>query len=81
MKKFKNISTGFFSIFLIFSIWFFCKSLTASQENVKQKELEKYLKTAKIGPDKRQVGRRTEAYLVNLDNGKMKRGALLRLTD
>jgi len=81
MKKIKNILTGFLSIFLIFSILFFCKSLTASQENVKQKELEKYLKKAKIGPDKRQVGRRTEAYLVNLDDGKMKRGGFLRLTD
>ena len=80
MKNKTTLAIMFF-IFFIFGNWGHCKLLTANQENVKQKELENYLKTAKIDPDRDKRGRRTEAYKVSLDDGKIKRGGFLKLTD
>jgi hypothetical protein len=48
---------------------------------MKQQELETYLKTAKIGSDKKPMGGRTEAYVVSLDNGKIKRRGVFKFTD
>ena len=81
MMKNKTTLAIMFFIFFIFGNWGHCKLLTANQENVKQKELENYLKTAKIDPDRDKRGRRTEAYKVSLDDGKIKRGGFLKLTD
>ena len=79
--KIKVLLSVLIFIFLIFSILGHYKSLASNQENVTQKDLEHYLKTAKIGPDKKSVGRRTESYIVSLDDGKTKRGGFLKLTD
>jgi len=70
-----------FFTFFIFCIWVYCKALTANQESMKQQELETYLKTAKIGSDKKPMGGRTEAYVVSLDNGKIKRRGVFKFTD
>jgi len=58
-----------------------CKSLTINQEKMNKQELEEYLKRAKIGPDKIPIGKRTEAYVVNLDDGRIKRRGVFKLTD
>jgi hypothetical protein len=46
-----------------------------------RQELETYLKTAKVGPDKIPLGGRTDAYVVRLDDGKIKRSGVFKLTD
>ena len=79
--KIKTILAILFLICFTYGIWGLCKSLTANQENTKQKDLEEYLKTAKIGTDKQQAGRRTEAWVVNLDDGKIKRRGFFKVTD
>ena len=79
--KIKTILTILFLICFTYGIWGLCKSLTANQENTKQKDLEEYLKTAKIGTDKQQAGRRAEAWVVNLDDGKIKRRGFFKVTD
>lgn len=48
---------------------------------MKREELEAYLKTAKISPDKKPMGGRTDAYIVSLDDGKIKRRGVFKLTD
>lgn len=70
-----------FFTFFIFCIWVYCKALTVNQESMKQQELEVYLKTAKVGSDMKPMGGRTEAYVVSLDDGKIKRRGVFKLTD
>jgi len=80
MKNKKALVIIFFTCF-IFGSWCHWKSQTANQENVKQKELEKYLRTAKIGSYKQRAGRRTEAWIVDLDDGKIKRHGFFKVTN
>ena len=56
-------------------------SYSINTDGDKQIEMEKYLKKAAIGPDRTPIGRRTDAYLVDLDDGKIKRKGVLRFTD
>jgi hypothetical protein len=70
----------FFSLF-IFCARVYCNLLTTKQESMKQQELETYLKTAKVGPDMKLMGGRTEAYVVSLDDGKIKRRGVFKVTD
>ncbi len=79
--KIKNTLSILFSSCLLFGIWTHCKSLAIHQDNITQQELENYLKTASIGSDWKPIGRRTEAYVVNLDDGRIKRRGVLKLTD
>lgn len=79
--KIKTISAILFFICFIFGFWDQCQSLTANQKKAKQKELENYLKTAKIDPSWIRDGGRTEAYVVSLDDGKIKRRGFLKFTD
>jgi hypothetical protein len=48
---------------------------------MKQKELEDYLRKAKVCPGKQRVGRRTEAWLLCLTDGKVERRGFFRLTN
>lgn len=79
--KIKTILAILFLICFTYGIWGLCKSLTANQENTKQKELENYFRKAKVGPDKLRAGRRTEAWRVNLDDGKIKRKGIFKVTN
>jgi hypothetical protein len=61
--------------------WDHCHLSSIDTDDNKQIDLEKYLKMAAIGPDRRPLERRTDAYLVDLDDGKIKRKGILRFTD
>lgn len=65
----------------ILGSWSHGLSYSINTDADKQIEIEKYLKLAAIGPDRIPLGRRTDAYLVDLDNGKIKRKGILRFTD
>jgi len=67
------IFTCFFS-----GTWFQSKSQAVTQENVKQKELENYLRTAKIVSKRRTVGR-GENWVISLDDGKIARQGFFKL--
>jgi hypothetical protein len=67
------ILTFFFS-----GTWFQSKSHAVSQENAKQKELESYLRTAKI-VSKRRAGGRGENWIISLDDGKTARYGFFKL--
>ncbi len=79
--KDKKTMAIMFLISFVFGIWGCCTFLTANQENIKIEKMEKYLKTVTIGPNWRSVGARTEAYIVNLNDGKIKRGGFLKFTN
>lgn len=70
----------FFTCF-IFCVWIYCKALTTDQESMKRQELETFLKTAKVSSYKKPGGGRTDAYIVSLDDGKIKRRGFFKLTD
>lgn len=61
--------------------WDHCLSDSINLDDNKQAEMEKYLKKATIGPNRTPIGRRTDAYFVNLDDGETKRRGVLRFTD
>ncbi len=67
------IFTCFFS-----GTWFQSKSQAVTQENVKQKELENYLRTAKV-VSKRRTGGRGENWRLSLDDGKIARDGFFKL--
>ncbi|GAI28667.1 unnamed protein product, partial [marine sediment metagenome] len=67
------IFTFFFSGALFHS-----KSQAVTQENVKQKELENYLRTAKV-VSKRRTGGRGENWIISLDDGKIVRPGFFKL--
>ncbi len=79
--KIKIALAFIFFVCFISGNWLQCKSLTMNQESKTREELEAYLKTAKIGPDKKPVGGRTDSYIVRLDDGKIKRRGFFKLTD
>ncbi|MCK4644933.1 MAG: hypothetical protein KAU46_01655 [Candidatus Aminicenantes bacterium] len=79
--KDKKAMVIMFLISFAFGIWGYSTFLTANQESIKMEEMEKYLKTATISPDWISVGARTEAYFVNLDDGKIKKGGFLKFTN
>jgi hypothetical protein len=54
------------------------KTQTSNQENVKQKELENYLRTAKV-VSKRRTGGRGENWRLSLDDGKIARYGFFKL--
>ena len=73
MKNKKTLAIVFF-ICLSFSNWFYCKSQTINQENLKRKEMENYLRTAKIiSVEKDESKGRTAPWRIRLDDGKIKR--------
>jgi len=67
------IFTFFFSVALFHS-----KSQAVTQENAKQKELENYLRTAKV-VSKRRIGGRGENWRLSLDDGKIVRHGFFKL--
>lgn len=77
----KYLLTVVFFAFLLSLSWTPCDSQSAQGGNLQQEEMEKYLKTAKILPNWKKVGRRTESYIVKLDDGNIQRGGFLRFTD
>ena len=63
-----------FSICLSFGNWFYCKSQTSNQENLKRKEMENYLRTADIiSVRKDESAGRTAPWRINLNDGKIAR--------
>lgn len=65
----------------ILGSWDHGHSYSINSDDDKRLEMEKYLRKAAIGPDRIPIGRRTDAYLVDLDDGKTKRKGVLRFTD
>ena len=78
MKTKNNIGLIFFSCLIVGS---FVSShfLTANQDSFNQKEIEKYLKKARISNWK-SSGTRGDSYFVDLDDGKIKRGGFLKFS-
>lgn len=73
MKNKKALAIVFF-ICLGLGNWFHCQSQTVDKENLKQKEMENYLRTAKIiSIDKDESAGRTAPWRINLDDGKVRR--------
>jgi hypothetical protein len=58
-----------------------CHSYSVATDENKQVEIEKFLKKAIIGPKRIPLGRRTDAYFVDLNDGKIKGRGVLRFTD
>ncbi len=77
MKNKKTLAIIIFTCFFS-GTWFQSKSQAVTQENVKQKELENYLRTAKI-VSKRRAGGRGENWIINLDDGKAARRGFFKL--
>lgn len=79
--KFRIILIILFLICFISGISSLNNSLTAEQENVEQKELETYLKTAKAAPIQKGVGGRGENWIVSLDDGKTQQRGFFKLSN
>jgi len=77
MKNKKALAIIIFA-FLFSGTWFQSRSQAVTQENVKQKELEDYLRTAKI-VSKRRTGGRGENWVISLDDGKIARRGFFKL--
>ena len=77
MKNKKTLAIIIFA-FLFSWTWFQSKSQAVAKENVKQKELENYLRTAKI-VSKRRTGGRGENWVISLDDGKIARHGFFKL--
>ena len=60
--------------------WFQSKSQAVTQENVKQKELENYFRTAKV-VSKSRTGGRGENWDISLDDGKVARHGFFKLNN
>jgi hypothetical protein len=80
--KSKTTMTTMLLISFIFFTWFHCYSKTIKQENMKQKEIENYLKTAKVVSDivDPQAGR-TEGWIISMDDGKIQRRGYFKHMD
>jgi hypothetical protein len=77
--KIRNyISLIFFSCLIVGS-FFSSHFLTANQESFNRKEIEKYLKKAKIS-NRKSSGTRGDSYFVDLDDGKIERGGFLKFS-
>jgi hypothetical protein len=70
----------FFSCFVL-CIWNSSKSLPLESQKQTQKEMENFLKTARIIPDQKGVGGRTESWSVTLYDGKTKMRGFAKFTD
>lgn len=68
-------------ICFVLAIWSYSKSFTTDPENLTQKEIEEFLKTARIIPDQKGVGGRTESWTVTLYDGKTKMRGFAKFTD
>jgi hypothetical protein len=79
MKNKKALAIIIFAWFFS-GAWFSSKCQDAAQENAKQKELENYLKTAKIA-SKRRAGGRGENWIISLDDGKTASNGFFKLLD
>ncbi len=77
MKNKKVLAIIIFA-FLFSGNWFQSKSQALTHENVKQKELENYLRTAKV-VSKRRTGGRGENWIISLDDGKTARRGFFKL--
>lgn len=81
MNNRKALAIIFF-ILCIFGNMYTCKSQIANQENSKQKEIENYLRTAKIVSTKiSPEGGRTEPWEIALDDGKSQRKGFFKYID
>jgi hypothetical protein len=77
MKNKKALAVIIFAFFFSGN-WLQSRSQEVTQENAKQKELENYLKTAKI-VSRRRAGGRGENWVISLDDGKISRHAFFKL--
>lgn len=70
----KKVLAILFLTCLIYGNWIYCQSQTSSEENLKRKEIENYLKTAKIiSIEKDEVTGRTAPWKIRMDDGKIAR--------
>lgn len=80
----KNKITLFILFFscIIFGICYYGNPQVADKEDLNQKSIENYLKTAQVGPEKwQEVPGRTESWIIYLDDGEIKRRGFFKLTD
>lgn len=77
MKNKKALAIIIFTFFFSWN-WLQSRSQEVTKENAKQKELENYLKTAKI-VSKRRAGGRGENWIISLDDGKTARYGFFKL--
>ena len=80
MKNKIALATTCFLCFF-FGNWCLSHSQTAPGMKIKQKELEDYLRKAQVLPGKKRAGRRTEAWLLSLTDGKTERRGFFRVTN
>lgn len=79
--KTKTILAILLFICFVFAAWSYSKSFTTDPQNLTQKEMEKFLKTARIIPDQKGVGGRTESWAVTLYDGKTRMRGFAKFTD
>lgn len=79
--KNKIVLAFMFYLCFFFGYWCLSHSQTTSVIKIKQKELEDYLRKAQVCPDKKRAGRRTEAWVLCLTDGKVERRGFFRLTN
>jgi len=74
---------GLISLFLVFFSFFLCvsDSVTQNLENLDREGVEKFLKTAKDVSVERGRGRRTDSWVVELDDGKNQGKGFFKVTD
>jgi len=75
------VLAGMLSLCFFFGYGCLSHSQTAPGIEIKQKELEDYLRKAQVLPGKKRAGRRTEAWLLSLTDGKTERRGFFRVTD
>ncbi|NIM90024.1 MAG: hypothetical protein GTO17_03660 [Candidatus Aminicenantes bacterium] len=80
MKYKITLATMCFLYFFL-GYWDFSFSQTTPEIKMEQKEIEDYLKKAQVCPGKQRVGRRTEAWLLCLTDGKVERRGFFRVTN
>ena len=80
-EKNKIVLASMFCLCFFFGYWCLSHSQTTPGIKMKQKELEDYLRKAQVCPGKQRVGRRTEAWLLCLTDGKVERRAFFRVTN
>lgn len=81
MRNKKVLAISFVMAFVL-AFLIYCKAQTAYKEDPKQKEMEIYLKTAKIiSINKNDIAGRTAPWDINLDDGKIKRRARFKHLD
>jgi hypothetical protein len=82
-EEMKQRNRGFINLLLVFLCFcLYCSdSLTQNLKNPDRESIEKFLKTAKVVSIEKGRGRRTESWIVKLDDGKIQGRGFFKLVD